>query len=353
MLTEIPVEYSDSTTAQELDVIGPYGTRDTPFVGAYGGGTPVKGSYFADKFKIGDFTIANQTLGLAEKTGVPMGIMGLGYVFAPKPGKKADPFDSNTVIDNLVKDGAISRRIFSLYLNQTGTHSGEVLFGGVDTSRYLDKLSEIDMVPSRGSPSVIEYTLNLTSFSAANVDGFTEPSNEVLPVLLDSGAPQSIFPKKFVQALQTKYNTISTKSADSLVDCAMRDKFKDDEMSFTFGRNATIRVPGSDIVIDALTPAQKKFFIDELGDRSNGWRDVCLLAFKPHTGGGQDLPFFTGNAILRNAYVVYDMDHATIGLAQANFNPGKSNVVEIGLHDRMPATKIDSSMSYAQADGIA
>lgn len=115
-----------------------------------------------------DLKISQQIFGMAfDSEYVPAGIMGAG--------PNLDGWDSEypLILDNLVKQGAISSRAFSLDLRGVGSDAGmwtslayflansfltwisilgAVVFGGIDTKKYKGKLEKLPIIPAAQSP---------------------------------------------------------------------------------------------------------------------------------------------------------------------------------------------------------
>lgn len=67
----------------------------------------------------------------------PHGVMGIGYDSNETPGPNGK---YPSVMDNLVTEGIISRKAYSLYLNDLQSDRGSVIFGGIDTTKYTGDL---------------------------------------------------------------------------------------------------------------------------------------------------------------------------------------------------------------------
>lgn len=109
-----------------------------PFEIIYGKGQAVRGALSRDVTGLGGITISDQTFGEAQeyagdafKSGKFGGILGLAY-----PSLSNDT--STPVFDNMMTQGLVSEPVFSFYLNWnvSDPNGGEVLFGGIDESRY-------------------------------------------------------------------------------------------------------------------------------------------------------------------------------------------------------------------------
>lgn len=108
------LDYSNqSSSYQPLSQIGPFDIT-------YGDGTEVEGNYFSDVLTVGGVKVSNATMAVAtdllfwELSGP--GIMGIGYdqneaAERPYPG----------LLNDMVNQGLINTRAFSLWLDDRGT----------------------------------------------------------------------------------------------------------------------------------------------------------------------------------------------------------------------------------------
>lgn len=333
------VNADKSSSLRHLNVTGPHEGSKMPFYVAYGqGDTSVNGTYIADTITVAGATLKNQRLGAANESSFASGIFGLGYNIVFDEQKSKDPLVGHTVVDGLVKSGAINRRLFSLALGHTEDTNGTITFGGVDTGLYYDSLVGVPLVPSRGSPRVVEYTVKLEGLEVKGLDG-VKSSDKNVTVLLDNGAPEIMLPDEMVKPILDKFGTRSIKvdgrERGSFTNCALGRKYADSRFGFKFA-GKTIYISGQQVVRDTLSDGEQNYVKDKIGSDSDDWDGVCQLIFAPHLEG---LPYLVGDPLLRHAYAVYDMDNKEVGLAQANFNSTKHNLVEIGKDDGIPKDK--------------
>lgn len=341
------VDLNKSNTTRTLHVSGPQDDEELPFKVMYLHGASANGTYITETVSIGGFTLKNQTLGAANQSDFRSGILGLGYNIVQGEARRKDPLVNNTIIDGLVNQGAINRRIFSLSLGHTSSTNGSLVFGGVDTERYYDSLVGIPMVPSRGAPYVIEYAVKLEELEIKGVkdlSGSTEP----VTVVLDNGAPQNVLPEKLVKPIQKTFEALSYTDdsgieSDGYVNCAMGRKLADARFGFKF-TGKTIYISGAEAVRDIFSTGEQTFLKQKLGSKSEDWDGVCFLAFAVQPEGA---PALVGDPLLRHAYAVYDMDNKVIALAQANIKSTKHNLVEIGKDDEIPDTKGEPSKLHS------
>lgn len=86
------------------------------------------------------------------------------------------------------------------------------------------------------------------------------------------------------------------------------------------------------MAIDAFPQsAQDLLRQSELGDLFKDWDKICMFGIASSSNYGIASSRFTllGDTFLRSAYVVYDMANHQLGLAEANVNSSKSNVVDV------------------------
>ncbi|UNI13823.1 hypothetical protein JDV02_000527 [Purpureocillium takamizusanense] len=287
----------------------------------------IQGDYFNDTLTIHGKQIKDQQLGLALRSVRPTGIMGLGYS-ATVASNRTYP----TVVDNMVAQGLIDAAVFSLYLNDADAKSGTILFGGVDSEKYYGRLATLPLtngVVNDASEATPYYAVALRGLS---IDGVKLPDFQGVAIL-DSGSSLTLLPNPLIKDIHDKFGVVSIDQIPvPLVDCAYRgDKGKGIRFSFKFD-NKTIRVPADEIVLDYFpADAQKILKGDALKSLFGTWKAVCVFGIASANDYGikSETWALLGDPFLRSAYVVYDMTNRQVGLAQANVNNNKSNVIEI------------------------
>ncbi|RYP89167.1 hypothetical protein DL770_004539 [Monosporascus sp. CRB-9-2] len=98
-------------------------------------------TYYADDSTIqGGETLKNDTFGLYDyPTMSQLGVLGLGF------GKGVNSNSSN-IIDELVDQGLIQTRAFSLTLGSLRSEEGSLILGGVDTKKFSGPLQRLPVV---------------------------------------------------------------------------------------------------------------------------------------------------------------------------------------------------------------
>ncbi|GEQ68971.1 hypothetical protein JCM33374_g2641 [Metschnikowia sp. JCM 33374] len=249
-------------------------------------GSVARGEYYLDtlQFKRG-ITLSNFQFGVNQGGG--MGVLGIGN----REGVKAEQQYDNLPWA-LHKAGITPKASYSLYL-YPDYGSGVVIFGGIDTAKYLGSLTKYP-IHDRGK----KLTINLQSITVA---GKKIPIDS--PYCLDSGSTLGFLGKKVMAELDILFNTTIEKGKHLGRRTTSCHQPPDKYVEFDFG-GSTISIPYADMIID-------------MG------RGKCALGFAYYKGYQ-----ILGSVFLRKAYVYFDLSEQTISLAQSS--PGKaSNIVGI------------------------
>lgn len=164
------------------------------------------------------------------------------------------------------------------------------MFGGVDTSKFTGSLHALD-IPKGNYLSVHLKSIRINDNDTATSNGGN--------AALDSGSTTSIVPKDVFDyiASKTKYD-----NGTGTIPCSQQKN--ESFLTFSFDQSVDIKVNLSE-------------FIMPVADK------VCTLGLQPSSGSS----YVLGDNFLRSTYAVYDLENNQIALAQANFNPGSSNVL--------------------------
>lgn len=159
--------------------------------------------------------------------------------------------------------------------------------------------------------------VTLTGITVTNQTGVNTPltaSSFSIPILLDSGSSLTYLPTSVFNGFASVFNAVDN-GGELIIDCGYKTAQSHGYVTFTFGNSsstATINVP-----------------IDELIQAIPGDTKNCLLGVLE---GSQDI-YILGDVFLRSAYVVYDLTHNQIGMAQANYESSTSTIVEFKATD--------------------
>lgn len=266
-------------------------------------------------------TIKNLTMGLATDTSITYGLIGIGYA-----SNEASIETAQTIYPNLpvamMEDGLINTIAYSLWLNDLGSSSGSILFGGIDTAKFVGNLTRIDIQLDQGEKNFTEFAVTLTSLEATSSSGTDILTSDKLPLdaVLDAGTTLSYLPQdlsdKVWEEVGAEYDA---ESALALVPCS----YSSHSGHFTFGLAGSdgprINVTMDELVFDLSEGGPSKF-----SSGPHKGKQSCVFGIQNQTSAP---PYLLGDTFLRSAYVVYDLVNNQIGIAATDFNSTESNVV--------------------------
>jgi hypothetical protein len=280
-------------------------------------------------------------MGLAYNATLQTGLMGIGYDTneASTEGEGEDgenfSFIYPSIIDQMVSQGLIATKAYSLYLDDYEASTGSIIFGGLDSDKYSGSLLQVPIVAEQGqdgSSVYAEFAVALTGFSYTSQAGSTTSlttASYQAPAILDSGTTLTYLPGLLVETLYKDLNVVSDEyTGISYVACSTRDN--NPKMTFNFGFGGTsginIAVPVNEMIFDLTGLFSTNGIIPSI-DGIDG--TPCAFGiYDGDAGGSSGGPYILGDTFLRSAYVVYDLQNNLIALAQTNFNSTSSNIVE-------------------------
>jgi hypothetical protein len=291
---------------------------------SYVDGSGASGDYATDIFHFGGQDLEGMQFGIGYDSSSSEGILGIGYATNEVQVVRFHGESYPNLPQLLVNQGIIRTNAYSLWLNDLDASTGSILFGGVDTSKYVGKLQTLPIIPEEDQ-KFAEFIVALTAMGANGKEGSIF-QNQTVPVLLDSGSSLMYLPDEIVSAIYQNYNAqFDQRQGAAFVDCSLAQS--SDTLDFTFS-SPTISVPMNELVIVA--------------GQSRSGQEICILGIGP----AGDSTSVLGDTFLRSAYVVYDLDRNEISLAQTNFNATDSNVLEISNSTGVPdATGVPNAVS--------
>ncbi|KAL2261552.1 hypothetical protein VTK26DRAFT_3903 [Humicola hyalothermophila] len=344
-------------------------------------GSSASGEYITDDFTIGNATIEALQMAYVTKAVRGTGILGLGFSISEKAAIKYP-----NIMDQMANQGLIDCKAYSLYLNDRRSDSGSILFGGIDTDKFIGPLEILPLHRPDGANHT-SFEVNFTSITLAYTNGSrldvpTSILDHPAPAVLDSGTTYSYLPEKMADAIYASVGAIYDPDLRlTVIDCKYLTSEPDLKLTFHFPPSAFITVPVWEMVLDILPPAYPShpkfsrtcvFGIqstdifdgddsedededdsvgagadddddDDEDDGKNNDNNNKKSNDKPSNNTNktkrrqqqqQQQPSsanFTllGDTFLRSAYVVFDLTHYQVGMAQANLNSSTSTVVEL------------------------
>ncbi|CAO0801696.1 unnamed protein product [Mucor circinelloides] len=336
-------------------------TLNKPFGIQYGIGS-VNGTYATDTVSVGGASIPNQQFGLASITEDIMqpnpsaggvgsnspepfntsttnveanGILGLGYPSLTQANSQGEGA-YNPFVFNLAAQKVIKEPIFSIFLNSISepNWSGEIIFGGIDESKFNGELNYLPVASlTTRSSSGITATDSKAGYyywmvygqglGVKNSNTGSNPSwrlREIGAYILDTGTTLTYLPTSVATDIVTAFAgernfALDRQSGVFIVDCATAKspaifQLQMSQSSTVSSSPLTLSVPASELVIpiDGTTADNAQ---------------VCMFGIAPLGGGGGigSNMYLIGDSVLRSAYMVFDMGQNRVGLA-ANKNIG-------------------------------
>jgi hypothetical protein len=211
--------------------------------------TGATGDYIRDEFLFGQVGHSMQLqIGLANHTQNSVGVMGIGY-----DTNEATNNQYYNFMDEMVSDGLTNTKLYSLWLNDLGSSSGSILFGGIDTEKYYGTLSSMP-IHTNGSGSYTDFRVDLTSIS--NTPGTTAipltAPDFTASVILESSTTLVYLPKENVDVIYSAFGVEFGPYGLPYIDCKYSNS---SYMSFGFESGTVIDVPYSEFVTKLYIPS--------------------------------------------------------------------------------------------------
>ena len=270
----------------------------------------VAGNVYTDTVSFGDQSqpLQNVRFIVADVQVTPFNILGLGFPAAQVPvNQDQKPYPNLPQL--LLNSGMIRTNAYSLWLGSHNSPSGSLIFGGIDTGKFIGELTTLPVQPNQRNQRVQFFVqLNKVSISASDVLG-----DRLFPfnVLIDSGSTRTYLPSEVVSIIYKTFDMSKGPHQDEAsIDCKYAlPSSSEPNLVFMF-RTSKITVPLSSLVT-VVNSATNNCLLEMVSAESVNSAPVL------------------GNRFLANAYVVLDISHSEVSIAQANPSPGRSNLVEI------------------------
>lgn len=249
--------------------------------------------------------------------------------------------------------------------NDYRSDSGAVVFGGMDTEKFIGELQVLPMLKGSGQ----NYTAFAVTMSGLAVEYANGTATNVstaanaLPAILDSGTTLSYLPDSLASELVSQLDAYTDYRETGLtfINCDYLNSDAGFTLALTLGSGSsttTILVPTVEMVLDVLDGYSSQL------PHGIPFSNVCLFGMQSSgsiatQGGSSSTQTQTyallGDTFLRSAYVVYDLLSAEIGIAQANLNSTNSNIIELsqgaGIPSTTGVTAQQTSTGTASAEG--
>ncbi|KAG2171711.1 hypothetical protein INT43_008091 [Umbelopsis isabellina] len=284
------------------------------------------GTYASDTVLVAGYTVKNLTFGVINSaanntppvSGEPYlnGILGLAFpnlTFAYQTGEgQYNPF-----VYALWQQKQIPQSIFSLYLGSRliEGETGQITFGGMDTSKFTGNLQYLQVQKESSAPGYPDdyyhWTVLLRGL-AVTVNGQTSSNLLTIAsqqVVLDSGTTFTYLPYQAAQSIAQLVAPSATLSQGMyVVDCGLYST--QGNIQFAFSNSSTSS--SSQSVIFSVPISS---MIIPMDSTSIDTATQCVLGIIP-TDASMGV-YLLGDTFLQSAYVVHDFENYVVGIAQA------------------------------------
>ncbi|CZS91886.1 uncharacterized protein RAG0_02439 [Rhynchosporium agropyri] len=310
----------------------------------------LQGYQSSESLNLNGATISKLQISMVQNSTMDVdGFLGLGYPDQSLGKGKKKGAKKDTLLDKMVKEGLIHHKAYSFYLNDDDAATGNILLGGMDTDKFTGSMKEMPIIPHKDFRGHTSYQAPQVMMTSLELDGKRSISFYNAAILdlstRISYLPQDVF-EPILEIIQrsgsngTHLPISGSKEEGKIVkfvDCKLRNTLSDRTITLGFGgtEGAKIEVPIQDLIRPA--PGCNEETIESMQDENGppllDSHCPCYLAIdqspKSHSNDKTEI-MVLGDALLRHAYVVYDLQNNVIGMAQRNFNSNTSNIVEFG-----------------------
>lgn len=270
----------------------------TSFAIRYGSGS-VEGIISKDTLRIGDIEIENQEFGETLKE------PGLVFAFGKFDGIFGLAFSEVSVngvvppLYNMIQKNLISHGIFSVWLSskkKSSPEGGEILFGGIDDSRYTGPITWCPITRKGYWQIKLESaSLKMTDKPIPETVWISSSITNVTATAIDTGTSLIAIPTADAEAIHSILGAKKTFGGAWTIPCSSLSSLPDFVLKFG----------GAEF---ALKPEQ---YVIQTAR-------ICISGFM-----GIDIPppagpiWIVGDIFLREYYSIYDFDNLRVGLAKS------------------------------------
>ncbi|KAH6663296.1 candidapepsin-3 [Plectosphaerella plurivora] len=283
--------------------------------------TTTTGDYFTDTVHIGGSVVTGQMMGLSYNTSIPYGILGLGYKsMVGLYYKVGDVYNNLPVL--MYRQGLTNTIAYSMWLGKLGTAKASLLFGAIDTSKFIGNLKSIPLLKDKMRDEYTYFAIPLIGINTVTRSDThrIDLNDKPVKVYLDSGATLSYLPHDLTQRIWRDVGAVYFYRYNApMIPC---EKADEGELRFKLGtKGHVITVPMSEMVLyPGLIP-----MAEDLVGEAGGWqgKNLCQFGIRNSTSPSNLL----GDTFLRSAYVVYDLVNHEVSIAQARKDATKRAVI--------------------------
>lgn len=271
------------------------------------------GYWGTDNVKIDNVEIKDVYFAVANFTATNSGVLGIGPKFM-----ESSNVEYANLPYTLKNQGIIQKVAYSVYLNESDSNHGTILFGAVDLSKYTGPLMTLPVIEDDYFGNVEGLQILLSGLFFSDGKGNVQVMcNYTLDTLLDTGSTLSYLPSDTILKIASVLNGVYM-GGSYRVDCNINS---DSVLIFDFN-GQQINVPISSFILED----------------GNGY---CFLGIVESQSS-----YSLGDNFIRSVYMVVNLEDNEISLAQASYSDAKENI-EI-ISDSVPNASKVPDYSYTE-----
>lgn len=259
-------------------------------------------------------------MGLGRQTNIPYGLVGVGYAINEASLATIGEMYPNLPIA-MQEAGLINSIAYSLWLNDLDASTGNILFGGIDTGKFIGDLVKVDVLINEEMNDYTHFTIAMSSLEATSPTGsdiLTSPDAPI-EVVLDSGTTLTYLPNDMASKVWKEVGA-EYQEVFGLAVLPCSHGLHPGHFSFGFAGPGGPRIAiGMDELVVDLTGGNPPYFASGPYEGEH----VCAFGIQNYTNG----PYTLGDTFLRSAYVVYDLENHEVGLAATKFNSTDTDIL--------------------------
>lgn len=242
---------------------------------------------FEDSFTIGGKVIPKVPFGIPSSSNLDTNILGLGFEDNEAVGNKY------LNLPQVIKENKFTKiNAYSFWANKN-QGDGQIVFGGYDRAKYTGNLAHLKVQTINGRFKEPFVPVKGASFGKTKKTLFATALNAAV---LDISSSITYLPRDFAETVGKAVGATKDDDQQFVIDCTLSDELAQMYMVVNFGA-VKIKLLAKDLVSSNLVigaPAGKCFWgVFPTDDRA-----------------------VLGSNILRGAYVVFDLDHKIVSIAQ-------------------------------------
>lgn len=259
-------------------------------------------------FLYGSSSIMEQRFAVAcQSSDIEMGVFGIG-----PPNAESSKRLYNNIPLSMVKQGLTAKALYSIYLDNWEANHGNIVFGGIDLTKFIPPLHTIPMLSTQS------FKVTLSSLL---IDG--EEVGYPIGVVLDTGTSLCYLPDDFIDAIAAAFDAHWEPKIGFYVISKKQYWYGPCVIEFDF-QGQVISVPKEEL----WWPL--KWLADVPPTE-----DMALTMVSNCKSLGYNI---LGDTFLRSAYVVYDLEFRQISIAQSTC--AKWNDIDImPISEQVPGTQ--------------